>query len=559
MVALDDEAWEFIAFQREVSGAAVSSSNVTYTAGGTTRALNTKLAETVSVKDFGAVGDGVTDDTAAIQAALNSVVATGGEVVFPSGVYLSNPIQIKGNGVTVRGLGKATLLYKSGNINDFVVVGDSGTAYKNVTISDLYIDGNSIGSPSMGVDDAAMLVANYTDATVRNITFDDVKSKGLAIVGSTEVNVSNIACRDIGLQAIIVDGSSGALPTTKNVNLSNITVKGGSHSGVAINDGCVQVTLSNAVIDIGSPTFDAISIRHAQDIAVSNCIVRNARSGVKVFMLNEGDQQTEKVSISNCHAYGNADSGFQILGGKQVSLSNCTSDNNNFGYQCASITIGATTYLPENISFSACMAIDSGTQSKGFTVANTTGLTLLGCNATGNSTSDFDVPFTTNTDVIMTQSGSHIIEAGKGIDFSANDSGNVLNHYKEGTYTATVTPSTSGTVTLNSNVNTLSYTKIGRVVHVVGNLLVSSVSSPVGAFSINLPFANGLLPEESENGSGNVFVYGVVAAASSSFVSILDATDLVVYLGDGTSIVADSAQELQASSQIRVSFTYFTD
>lgn len=49
--------------------------------------VQSKLRESVSVKDFGAVGDGVTDDTAAIQAAIDSVNIKG-SIYFPSGTYL---------------------------------------------------------------------------------------------------------------------------------------------------------------------------------------------------------------------------------------------------------------------------------------------------------------------------------------------------------------------------------------------------------------------------------------------------------------------------------------
>jgi fluoride ion exporter CrcB/FEX len=51
--------------------------------GAVNRPINEKLAETVSVKDFGAVGDGVVDDTASIQAALNASSV----VYIPEGIY----------------------------------------------------------------------------------------------------------------------------------------------------------------------------------------------------------------------------------------------------------------------------------------------------------------------------------------------------------------------------------------------------------------------------------------------------------------------------------------
>ena len=68
----------------------VNAASVLYNEGGTgavDRNVEQKLQESVSVKDFGAVGNGVADDTAAIQAALNSFGTAGGALYFPAGNY----------------------------------------------------------------------------------------------------------------------------------------------------------------------------------------------------------------------------------------------------------------------------------------------------------------------------------------------------------------------------------------------------------------------------------------------------------------------------------------
>jgi hypothetical protein len=56
--------------------------------GAVARTVAEKLDDIVSVKDFGAVGDGVVDDTAAIQASLNALATTGGSILVPPGTYL---------------------------------------------------------------------------------------------------------------------------------------------------------------------------------------------------------------------------------------------------------------------------------------------------------------------------------------------------------------------------------------------------------------------------------------------------------------------------------------
>lgn len=79
--------------------------------------------ETVTnVRDFGAIGDGTTDDTIAIQAAINSLEAGGGIVWFPRGVYKITSTLTAGNGSA------------SGpsSINGIKLIGEGGWHYENI-------------------------------------------------------------------------------------------------------------------------------------------------------------------------------------------------------------------------------------------------------------------------------------------------------------------------------------------------------------------------------------------------------------------------------------------
>lgn len=90
-------------------------------------------------------------------------------------------------------------------------------------------------------------------------------------------------------------------------------------------------------------------------------------------------------------------------------------------------------------------------------------------------------------------SGNLIVASGNGIDFSATPNtgtSELFSDYEEGTYTATLTPNVSGTITLNPGVDLVAYTKIGRLVNLNGFIQGSGVSSPVGTFvRMSLPFA----------------------------------------------------------------------
>jgi hypothetical protein len=168
------------------------------------------------------------------------------------------------------------------------------------------------------------------------------------------------------------------------------------------------------------------------------------------------------------------------------------------------------------------------------------------------------------TGVTITDGDLIIGTAGHGIDFSAAASGlsgrsnNLLDDYEEGTHDPTVTCSTSGTITVNSSFNTLFYTKVGRLVNVVGRIAVASVSSPVGSIIITLPFGSGDVHDASV--AANVSINGIASGDIGDFWAEVDRNQsrIVIYKTGGTSVSSTSAQEMVSGSDIRVMVTYQT-
>ena len=73
----------------------------------------------VDVRSVGLVGDGVTDDTAAMQKALDDRVSTGGELVFSKGTYLLGTVSVPSN-VTIRGEGGSSIRINTDNLRPYI-------------------------------------------------------------------------------------------------------------------------------------------------------------------------------------------------------------------------------------------------------------------------------------------------------------------------------------------------------------------------------------------------------------------------------------------------------
>lgn len=155
----------------------------------TARTVNTKLQEFVSVKDFGAVGDGVANDRAAIQAAINALSVTGGTVLFPPGTYLvtgaasdTPEISLNINNVVLQGYGYSSTIYTTDN-NRLIDVG--GTSATNL-ITNLAVRNLRFLSTQSGAFRTVQMFINYcTQLIVSGCLFERSSSSAINIGPNT--------------------------------------------------------------------------------------------------------------------------------------------------------------------------------------------------------------------------------------------------------------------------------------------------------------------------------------------------------------------------------------
>lgn len=143
----------------------VDASNVSYVPAGTgavTTDVQTKLRETVSVKDFGAVGDGVTDDSTAFANAITFAASTGKRIYAPAGVYILSQAFSTTGDLHIEGDGDSTVFDWSGTVtggNYGITVSGSLTQIEDIasTASEDSLTITFASTPSLSVGDVFVI------------------------------------------------------------------------------------------------------------------------------------------------------------------------------------------------------------------------------------------------------------------------------------------------------------------------------------------------------------------------------------------------------------------
>tara|TARA_R100001082_G_scaffold59546_1_gene33035 strand:+ start:740 stop:3163 length:2424 start_codon:yes stop_codon:yes gene_type:complete len=277
--------------------AAISTTKVSFTQTGTgasARTVDSKLKDVVSVKDFGAVGDGTTNDTTAIQAAIDAA----DYIIFPKGIYKidipdtaieadhQDPekhrniyfgLEIKGSGKTLKGNNATLKLGTPSGITTHIAFGigtKSANTINNTIIEGLNIDLDHTTNGSRVEQIRGIAFANSDGIKISHCklfnegTHDGPTSGGygMSFVGSKDISVSNCQFENIS------GGIFGAY--TRDLKITDSRWEY-FKEGVDLDKVCIGTVISGCYFDGEGETGEAVDSSGAKGLTITGNTFRD--------------------------------------------------------------------------------------------------------------------------------------------------------------------------------------------------------------------------------------------------------------------------------------------
>ncbi len=268
-------------------------------------------------RSFGAIGDGNTLDSLAINAAVDACNKAGGGVVYLSpGNYLSGTVVLKSN-VTLY-LEAGAVLLGSKNLSDYTTQREPNSSADSGQRHFIFArDTENVGLAGPGAIDGQGSSFWYP-ANRKPVSEDRKWSDGIHRDWKKGNQVSPmielVNCTNLRIEDIRIRGASGW--TIRPINCTNVVIQGiaiknpvygPSTDGIDLT-GCKDVLVSDCIIDTGD---DAICLKSenpygdtpkvSQNIVVTNCIITGCCNGFKIGTATQGGY--ENITFSNSVIY----------------------------------------------------------------------------------------------------------------------------------------------------------------------------------------------------------------------------------------------------------------
>ena len=255
-------------------------------------------AAVLNVRNYGAIGDGVHDDTSAVQAAINALPADGGTVFVPAGTYMIDAVR------NLRMRSKMHLqLDPAAKLVAIPNAAERSYVLNVYKVSDVEVSGGQIVGErdqhkgTTGEWGHAIMVRGSTRVTVRDIRLSRCWGDGLSI-GGAAATTGTIPSEDVAVSNIVSTGNRRQAVTI------------GRSRGVKIYDSELSYTSGvkpGCGIDIEP---DPDSTASTSGVRVENCwIHHNAGNGIQVY------KTVLNVTIKACTIEYNEGYGVLLLNG----------------------------------------------------------------------------------------------------------------------------------------------------------------------------------------------------------------------------------------------------
>jgi hypothetical protein len=273
--------------------------------GAVNRPINLKLNEIISVKDFGAVGNGITDDTAAINAAIAAIPVTGGTLYFPAstGSYMisqtiivnTNDLIINFNGQSVSYLSTYTKIGTGdfGIYNVMFAITSNRVTFVNGSFKQgSFTDSGSFIWIALGTDSCMVDKCKFYNLPYNTIGGVYAVTNGVAI--QTRTTTSNAKITNCWFYncsgSVSLQGTYNLINNcTSIINNSQPTSLAGTADQAYGLDGSTGCSITNTkVIRLGSIISGSIigANSGAKDFIIANNYIYGIVGGVGYYIVN---------------------------------------------------------------------------------------------------------------------------------------------------------------------------------------------------------------------------------------------------------------------------------